>query len=766
MTAEELLRAGIEAARQRNREEASRLLSQAVRANPNLEAGWLWLGLCRADPKEREYCFRRVLALNPDNQEAQKRLAQINGTPPPHAPARSSNVPSVAPQSKTGRRKVVLRPKPKSNEGVWMWAGLGILAVCVIFIGAGLFYWLRTTSSLSATGASVAPTATLIPSPTPQNYTATFEAGACPFTPPVGSRVDCGFVIAPEDRSGDLSDTIRLAVAIYRSANPNPAPDPIIYISGGPGGESLNWTVGAYPTVIAPLIGERDFIAFDQRGIGYSAPVLDCGQIQDTYLKDLRDQLPDGEELFYYQGAAASCYNKFTERGINLKRYNSAASAADTKDIIVALGYSQANLYGVSYGTRIAQVVMRDYPQVARSAILDSVVPVDTNMFEVASAPPQNQVDLLLATCANDPQCAAAYPDLARAYAETFQSLERQPVTLHVDSTASKPETEQVDGDKFASLIVLASKYAPALPLIPQTIARARQGDFSAIELTLSSSSYTFDNITMGVFVSFFCHEQVYASTPEKLGDALFDLCEIWDADPLGPGENEPVRSDIPTLILAGTLDPATPPYLAERVQQGLTHSRLVTFASQAHAPSTTDASGCAQIIIRSFLQNPEAGPDVSCLQTSDRLSFLLPYTGNPPTELTPTTVARTEIHANIPAGWADIGNGFFSRNNSFADRTVIGIQKSTISETRWVNWLVTGFQPYGLDNLPVRYDARTSSGLTWNLYKATARGLPAEIAFTKSKGYTIMVLLLAHPDEHQALLETVFLPILDSVEY
>lgn len=765
MTAEELLRAGMEAARQRNREEASRLLSQAVKANPNLEDGSLWLGLCRTDPKERAYCFRRTLAINPNNPEAKRRLSQLNGTAPASGPVRSSNTSPATPRSKAKERNPITRSKSTKDNRIILWGGLGILVCLGTFVVAGLYYWLRMGQAIPTTNLPTQPAVATLPSSTPQNYTANFEAGACPFVPPAGSTVDCGFVTVPEDRSGDLSDTLRLAIAIYRSASPNPAADPIIYVSGGPGEQSLDWSIHIYSTVISPLIAERDFIVFDQRGIGYSQPVLDCDEISDTYLKDLRGKLPAGQELLYYQGAVASCHNKLTQQGINPQKYNSVASAADIKDIIRTLGYRQANLYAISYGTRIAQVIMRDYPEVVRSGILDSIVPVDTNLLENTTISADDQTNLVMTACANDPLCAAAYPNLAQTYAEVIQNLEQQPITLPIYSPDHQLETEQVDGDKFTNAILIASKYSNTLPLVPQAINRARQGDYAAIEMILSSPSHTMSDLVMAVSVSFFCHEQVQGSTPERLGTMLFDLCELWGSDSPAPGENDAVHSDIPTLLITGKFDPTTPPFLAEQVQQGLTQSYLVTFTSQAHVPSLTDTSGCSQVIINSFLENPTSKPDTTCLQADDRISFTLPYTGDPPLTMIQINIRQYGINAKIPSGWTNLGEGFFGRSSSLVDRTVIGIQKSQVSETQWKNWLVTEFNPYGVDNPPTQYDVRSINSLKWNLYKTTSDGLPVEIAFATSGTHTIMVLLMSHPDEHQSLYETVFLPVLDSLE-
>jgi len=209
-----------------------------------------------------------------------------------------------------------------------------------------------------------------------QNYTPSFQSTACQFKVPDQIQVTCGFVEVPEDRRGDIKDTIHVAVAVFHSTSSTPKPDPILYLQGGPGDKAIDWIVNNFQTMVLPYLVERDFIVFDPRGVGYSEPRFDCDEFKTTYLQDLEGKIPAAQKVSYYQGALLGCKNNLVRAGVNLSAYTSIDIAADAKDILVALGYQQANLYSISYGTRIGQLLMRDYPQFVRSAILDSVVPI------------------------------------------------------------------------------------------------------------------------------------------------------------------------------------------------------------------------------------------------------------------------------------------------------------------------------------------------------------------------------------------------------
>src|SRR5438874_2407829 len=110
-----------------------------------------------------------------------------------------------------------------------------------------------------------------------------FELAKCPFrlaaSQTEGKTVDCGFVVVPEQHANPDGPTIRLAVARFHSTADAPAPDAAIYLQGGPGGATLSTgIVRAFTTLLTPT---RDFIAFDQRGTGYSEPNLDCPEVRD-----------------------------------------------------------------------------------------------------------------------------------------------------------------------------------------------------------------------------------------------------------------------------------------------------------------------------------------------------------------------------------------------------------------------------------------------------------------------------------------------------
>jgi pimeloyl-ACP methyl ester carboxylesterase len=255
--------------------------------------------------------------------------------------------------------------------------GMAVMTCLVVaLLGSVMVSQTRRSASKSSAAVATATPAPVTPSPVPTltlppTWTPTpevrvlietpsFEQTQCPFDVPLDAQVDCGFVFVREDRAGtDPNDAIRLAIAVYHSTSAAPLPDPVIFLQGGPGSGVVEDIVNAYDTLIAPILAERDFIVFDQRGTGLSQPLLDCPEYSRLVERQLRQGFFLGDEdPARYTAALLNCRDQLTLRGANLAAYTSVASAADVNDI----GYDQVNLYGASYGMRLAQTVMRDFP--------------------------------------------------------------------------------------------------------------------------------------------------------------------------------------------------------------------------------------------------------------------------------------------------------------------------------------------------------------------------------------------------------------------
>ena len=223
------------------------------------------------------------------------------------------------------------------------------------------------------------------PTPAPQSASlpeteAWFEPDVCRIREPQGVIVQCGNLVVPENRSDPDSRMIELHVMVFGTASRNPAPDPLLYLAGGPGSSIVETSLYQLPLFLR-FLAERDVIVFDQRGVGASQPTLDCPEDTKAVFDSLNQRLTMEEEKALHVEAMRICRERLAEEGVDFTGYNTSENAADVRDLRKAMGIPEWNLYGVSYGTRLALATLRDYPQGIRSVILDSTFPLDVDFY-------------------------------------------------------------------------------------------------------------------------------------------------------------------------------------------------------------------------------------------------------------------------------------------------------------------------------------------------------------------------------------------------
>lgn len=512
-------------------------------------------------------------------------------------------------------------------------AHLVCIAFSLILLGAAC-----STRPDDPTLASVpepTPLPTAAPTATPV-YTPVFESAECQFSTPSDSEVECGYLIVPEDRSNP-ERMIRLHVAIVSSQRSDAEPDPVVYLEGGPGGSALanfEWLIRTF----SDLLENRDLILFDQRGVGYSEPSLDCPEIVEASLANLESNLNDDEWLQIDSDARQVCHNRLIAEGIDLSAYNSAASAADLDDLRRALGYDAWNLLGISYGTRLALTAMRDFGEngTIRSVILDSVFPPQINGISDGIVGIDSAFDLLFERCANNESCNAAYPDLETRFYKLVDDLNEEPMTVPIANRINlKSYRTPFTGDDLIST-VMGMMYSHSLIInIPKMLTQIEQGYSSILVNFLADSTVVNASVSEGMATSVTCVEEIpflkqvdldavsenlpvqLVIVAEKAMTLELASCAVWDVDSAESIENKPVVSDVHTLILAGDYDPVTPPAYAQAAAETLENAYTFIFEGIGHG--VTISTRCGAEMAKAFVDTPDTAPDADCM---DRLIF------------------------------------------------------------------------------------------------------------------------------------------------
>lgn len=639
-------------------------------------------------------------------------------------------------------------------------------------------------TAVQPTATAMPPTATAVPTPSLPEYQPIYEAAPCPANlPPID--IQCGFVIVPEDRYGDVQDTIRLAVARIASANPADT-TPLIFLPGGPGSPAMNRIAGYYDQFIAPMTVDRDLIIFDARGVGLSQPALDCPELKLAYLEDLGSYFPAHEREEKYTNAFFTCRDRLQRGGANLATYSTAVNAADVKDILRLLGYEQAHLLGVSYGTRLAQQIMRDYPELVKSAILDSVVPL-AMPANIAPVKWQDEtLPSLFQVCIEDPACLAGYPNLAGVYAELRQTLSAEPLLITVADPTGVFQSELfVDDARLESALQWALPHSHFAPLIPQMLYSAQNGDGTILSSVLSLPLAVYGDINLGMMISVLCHDQVLALPPEALtfsvqthpylqnmpfisffedGQALHEICTQWGAKPFAVTEDGPLVSDIPTFILAGQFDATTPSAYGRDVAHKLSRSYFIELPNEGHTPSFGPASACVLEMVQAFLQSPEVAPDSACHQEFAQTQFFVPYDGTKALTFVLFTAVDPPFTVTVPAEWTPDQYNHFNWLRFPGDPTQLAVQASTISMEAWLDFLMENYAGEGLIAYPQASGEVAINGRIWQLYTTVHQGKLVTFAFTTAAGTTYHINLATMAQEQDALFKAVLVPVIESL--
>jgi pimeloyl-ACP methyl ester carboxylesterase len=404
-------------------------------------------------------------------------------------------------------------------------------------------------------------------------------------------------------------------VAIYRSRSAQPAPDPVIWLVGGPGGRAHALSTTLYQRVVEPYLAKRDFIVMDVRGTGYSEPALNC---PDT----------SGRAAEWI----ANCRKRLGE-GADLSLYNSAAVAGDLADLRQALGLREWNLMGESYGTRIALTAMRDRPEGIRSVVLDSVAPPEADEYADGPSKFEGAITELAADCAADRRCNAAYPDLQAALQRAADALDRSPRRL-AGVWHGSPYEFRLDGRQLMEGVHMALYESDLIPQIPKAIYEAADGRADAFWSEVIARHTIFISrglVDQGAHFSYHCAEEIPFTDRARLvaedgkrpwmrhvasGLGIVDACRLWDVKRLGSRETQPVKGDIPVLLVEGEYDPVTPPAYARSAASHLRNSHLIVFPGMGHWVTATEVSTCPQSVVLEFLDNPARASASPCLKT------------------------------------------------------------------------------------------------------------------------------------------------------
>lgn len=462
-----------------------------------------------------------------------------------------------------------------------------------------------------------------------QPHTARLEPTGCPFAGETWAaqiQADCRWLVVPQDRSHVDGPSVRLFVVLVHPEQTSARP-PLVMLHGGPGESALQPMVRGAARRGPPL---RELVIYDQRGAGLSEP--DPCPAYASRVKELHfDELLGSTRRDAQETIARECIASMHARNLAPATYSTAANAADLLDLRLALGHERWDVYGASYGARLALEAMRRDPRGIRAVVLENPPPPGP---EWAEAPLTTQFALkrVFAACSRSAACDAAFPSLEQTFLAVFDTLTRAPVAM--TAVEGSGQRAALDGDGLVNGIRRLMRSRDGIAQIPLLLNELHRGDRSRAARELVRLA----DVSPGrpVRASFWlvqCYDQygpLYRARLDSVRSGVWrplrsvrdnlQECPLWQTAFANPADGTPVVSDIPALVLTGEFDARTPVEFGKRIASTLSRSYMFEFPGETHGGPP---SGCRASILGRFLDDPDRPPDASCVSQMPALEFL-----------------------------------------------------------------------------------------------------------------------------------------------
>ena len=436
--------------------------------------------------------------------------------------------------------------------------------------------------------------------------------------PGFSDEVLCGKLTVFENRQTREGRTIDLNIVVLPAFDQKRKAEPLFHLEGGPGVAATDFA-GFYATAGKEYRRRHDVVLVDQRGTGKSNRLSLPEESEPQ--SALREMFP----VDYVKRMRAAC-----EQHADPTQYTTPIAMDDLDDVRAWLGYDRIHLFGLSYGTRAVLVYVRQHPEHVRTITLVGVAPTYLRMPMYHSEAAQRAMNLLLDKCEHDPNCHAAFPRIRDDWFKVLTDLERSPARVErlVPGDKTQPVRFEIMRDIFAENIrnwMYGRDQASKIPLI---VHEAAKRNFEPFLKQAVKPSIT-DLIADGMYLCVSCAEDVPfidVAEAEKLNAGnpfgsyrVFQqtrACSLWPRATVPPDYREPVRSNVPALIISGNLDPVTPPQRGGEAARYLPNSRHVIIPEAGHGPFGLTNVECFDRLILEFLdENDAKNLDVSCVE-------------------------------------------------------------------------------------------------------------------------------------------------------
>jgi pimeloyl-ACP methyl ester carboxylesterase len=443
----------------------------------------------------------------------------------------------------------------------------------------------------------------------------------------------CAVLAVAENREDPGGRQLDLRVARIPAVNRSRKSDALFVLAGGPGQGAASFYMSV-AAAFARINRDRDIVLVDQRGTGASNPLRCEGEAQ----------LSDAATAAEVSAAAQRCLEALRARA-SVAFYTSSIAVQDLEQVRAALGYEHIDLYGASYGTRVAQHYLRRYPQRVRALILDGVVPPEVALGPEVAPDAEAALRRILARCVAERGCRERFGDPTHDY-EALRgrlAVRAVPVIL-ADPSLGEPRHLEFGREQLSSVLRLGGYSADYAALLPLWLhGAATRAEFAPLAAQFLLLERSIETLATGMHNSVVCSEDVpfwegrpidraaLAATFMGAGqiEGLIALCRVWPHGPIDADFHEPLHAQAPALLLSGSDDPVTPPAYARQAARGFGQVLEIELPGFGHGALTAP---CIDRLLAQFLERGTlTGLETGCTRNARPPPFFTTVNGPPP---------------------------------------------------------------------------------------------------------------------------------------
>ena len=336
------------------------------------------------------------------------------------------------------------------------------------------------------------------------------------YLPGVEDAAHCLTLTVPLDWKKPQGKTITVFAAQFPALSRGANKDPLFILPGGPG-QSGDMLMPLVKSAFSDVNKARDLMLIYPRGTARSSPIS-CPE-------------PPAFEVFNAVHVAKRLKACSAQQKNDPRFFTTDEITRDTNAIREAFGYTKLNIWGGSFGTRLAQHYIAAYPEQVRTVVLDGATKRGQSILLTMPHTLDVAINSVSISCKLDKACAAKGPDMRVTLRELLARLKAHPEKLKIDDPLThEPVTITLDDNSVIDTLTLALYTPPSRAIIPIMVRMAARGNYQPlIALAAQAGSQLGDeSISTGENLSVLCAEDFQQASRKDVEkstkDSIFGL--------------------------------------------------------------------------------------------------------------------------------------------------------------------------------------------------------------------------------------------------